>query len=172
MRHLARRLGLTAVLALLTTTMLGLGTAAPASAAPCVPVNGTIGNVTYDVCLTADTLQPGFPGAGQYVTVSGYVRACAGSLCVDEFFTGQQTGVAYNTADSGVTTSPGGTVVPNVCVGSACTPGTFPGVTVQIFSDSRTLTVRVLDVELAPNPPGVCASTTGSCSGGPVDLTD
>lgn len=172
MRHLARRLGLTAVLALLTTTLLAFGTAAPASAAACVPVNGQIGDVRYDVCATATTLQPGFPGAGQYVALNGYVTACVGTLCTTLPFDGGQTGVAYNTNDSKVTTTPGGTVIPNVCVASVCTPGTLPGATVQIFTDSRTLTLRALGNEVGPNPPGVCVSSTGSCVGGSFGLTD
>lgn len=168
MQSVVAKLGAAFGLTIVLTAGLGIAGAAPASAgASCTPVGAVVGDVRVTLCVAVDTLSPGFPGSGVYGVVHGYVEVCTSGGCsVQKPFGLDQTGLAYNTNDSSVTRGTG-VPLPQVCVGSVCSPPNAPGFTVRLFSDSRTATIRVAGSEVPVDVPvTVCATTTsGGCGG-------
>lgn len=169
MQPVLKRVGVAAGLAVLLTAGLGLG-ATPASAgATCTPVGTYVGDVKVTLCVAVDTLSPGYPGSGVYGVVHGYIEVCAASGCsLQQPFLLDQTGLAYNTNDGPTVSGGPGIPLPQVCVGSTCSPPNAPGFTVKLFSDGRTATIRVNGYEVPlPDLKTVCVTTTsGGCSGG------
>lgn len=152
-------------LSVFATAGLGLTSVAPASASDCIPVGANFGTTKVTVCVAVDPLFPGFPGVGLYGVAHGYVEVCD-PTCRRSDYLVDQTGVAVNSNDYSVSTSGTGTPLPQVCVGSTCSPATSPAVTVKIFSDFRTVTIRYDGTQQDVELPTVCVTTvSGGCSG-------
>lgn len=179
------RIILAVSIALAVVTGFGIGVRA---AETCTPQVGPLqpGWNSFGVCTFGiedpDSTDPGY-------AVSGYplaLKVCGGGACATQpLFPGGigacswggwsclgRTGAEVNDEEvtPSVTDEPGRVVgLPNVCVGTTCTPSsvTVPNkkVTVGSQPSSATLYVNGTATPL-PGVPAICVSTSGSCTGG------